>query len=273
MELKDTNLHPADAILTDMDLLDPAAPAEPELLAEELTQTEAGGGSLRRGLLSFAVVIAALLGLAVLWRWGPLSDLADVAALEAWGQWLRERWSGTLGVLAVYVIGSLIMAPITALIAATGLLYGPVKGLLVAAVGSLLGALAGYAAGAALGRKPVRRLAGTRLDRLNRQLARRGILSMTVLRLLPVAPFTVINLAAGASHIRFRDFLAGTVLGMAPGITGMTLFAGQLGRFVKEPNWVNFAVLAGLLIVIAGVAFWSWRRFARRPRGIAPGAE
>lgn len=270
--LSDPPLSPADILIADMDLLDPAAPAEPERLAEELV-TSGEDGSLRRGILRFGGVLITLLALAALWRWGPLSSLADVATLESWGAALREHWVGTLGVLAAYVVGSLVMAPVTALIAATGLLYGPVSGLLVAAAGSLLGALVGYAAGAALGRRQVRRLAGTRLDRLNRQLARRGVLSMAVLRLLPVAPFTVINLAAGASHIRFRDFLFGTVLGMAPGITGMTLFAGQLGRLLKRPDLVNFALLAALLLMIAGFAYWSWRRFVRRPGETAEGAD
>jgi uncharacterized membrane protein YdjX (TVP38/TMEM64 family) len=88
-----------------------------------------------------------------------------------------------------------------------------------------------------------------------------------------VAPFTVINLAAGASHIRFRDFLLGTVLGMAPGITGMTLFAGQLGRLLKRPDLANFALLGALLLMIAGFAYWSWRRFVRRPGETAAGGD
>lgn len=273
VELKDAPLGPADTLLADVDLLDPDEPAEPEQLAEELTSGGQSDGTLRRGIFRFVVVLLVLSGLAVLWRWGPLSELADVSALQAWGQMLQDRWVGTAGVLAVYVIGSLVMAPITVLIAATGLLYGPISGLLVAAGGSFLGAVTGYALGAMLGRRPVRRLAGTRLDRLNRQLARRGILSMTLVRLLPLAPFTLINLAAGASHIRFRDFLIGTFLGMAPGITAMTLFAGQLGRFAREPDLVNFALLAGLLLVIGVVIFWSWRRFGRRRGDMALPAE
>ncbi|HUF86264.1 MAG TPA: VTT domain-containing protein [Thermohalobaculum sp.] len=153
------------------------------------------------------------------------------------------------------------MFPVLALIAGTGLLS--VAGLAVATAGSLLGAVTGYAAGAVLGRDALRRLAGRRLDRISRQLARRSILAMTVVRLLPVAPFTLINLAAGAWHIRFRDFAAGTVLGMAPGIVAITLFSGQLGQLMRAPSAANAAILAGLLLLIAAVAAWGWRHFLR----------
>ena len=40
------------------------------------------------------------------------------------------------------------------------------------------------------------------------------------LRIVPVAPFTVVNLVAGASHISFRDFALGTLLGMLAGSDG-----------------------------------------------------
>ncbi len=110
----------------------------------------------------------------------------------------------------------------------------------------------------------MRRLAGGKIDRVSRQLGRRGILSVLIMRLLPVAPFTLVNLAAGASHIRFRDFALGTVLGMAPGIFAIALFSGQLARVLYAPDALSVGILAGLMLVIASAAAWSWRRFVRR---------
>ena len=86
---------------------------------------------------------------------------------------------------------------------------------------------------------------------------------MTIIRLLPVAPFTLINLAAGASHIRFRDYLFGTVLGMAPGITAITVFSGQLVRVIRSPDTLNLGFLIALLLVIAATAAYGWRKFVR----------
>jgi phospholipase D1/2 len=46
--------------------------------------------------------------------------------------------------------------------------------------------------------------------------------AIVAVRIVPVAPFAVINLFTGASHIRLRDYLIGTLLGMIPGAAGLT---------------------------------------------------
>lgn len=257
---------PPDAIdtaLAESELLDPRAPTPPERIADEFASEETGQVTLRKAFVRLAVVIAALLGLAALWRWGPLSEFADADALESWIQALRGSWSASLAMLGAYVVGGLVMFPVLILTVATGLIFGPLVGLLVAASGSLLSALLGYAAGALLGRNTLRRMAGGRLDRVSRQLARRGLLSMTVIRLIPLAPFTVINLVAGASRIGMRDYLLGSALGMLPGIAVITLFSGQIAEVVRAPDPLNTGILIGLLIVIAAAGAWSWRRFTR----------
>ena len=73
---------------------------------------------------------------------------------------------------------------------------------------------------------------------------------MVVVRALPVAPFTIINLIAGASHIAFRDFLLGTVIGMAPGTLLLVVFVDRIVAAVRNPGPLTFTLLA----LIAGVA-------------------
>ena len=74
----------------------------------------------------------------------------------------------------------------------------------------------------------MRRLAGSRLNRITRRLAKKGVMAIAVVRLLPIAPFSVVNAVAGASHIRLRDFMLGTALGMAPGIIVTVIFVDRV---------------------------------------------
>jgi len=222
---------------------------------------------LRKALIRLVVIVVGLLCLAALWRWGPLSQYADAAALEPWSEALRSEWTTAGAMLAAFVIGGQLMFPVLVLIIATGLILGPLDGLLVAACGSLLSAAIGYGVGALLGRKTLNRLSGGRLDRVSRQLARRGLLSVIVIRLLPLAPFTLVNMVAGASHISFRDFALGTAIGMAPGIVAITLFSGQLGEVMRAPKPVNVGLLVALALIILLVGIRSWRRFVRWRQG------
>ena len=73
----------------------------------------------------------------------------------------------------------------------------------------------------------------------SRAVTSQGILSVTAVRLVPIAPFTVVNLAAGALGISFRDYLIGTILGIAPGLIAMTLLGDRLLRIsnlVEKPK-------------------------------------
>jgi uncharacterized membrane protein YdjX (TVP38/TMEM64 family) len=66
------------------------------------------------------------------------------------------------------------------------------------------------------GRGELEPISGSRLRQLSRQLAKRGTIAVAVLRLVPIASFAVSNLAVGASHLVFRQFMVGSLLGDAP---------------------------------------------------------
>jgi uncharacterized membrane protein YdjX (TVP38/TMEM64 family) len=95
-----------------------------------------------------------------------------------------------------------------------------------------------------------------------RRLARRGILTVIALRMIPVAPFTAIDLFAGASYIRFRDYLIGTLIGMLPGVGVMAVFAeGNLG-LVHDADLHHFLVAAFSLVFIVGLMLLARPLFA-----------
>ncbi|MBI1849481.1 MAG: VTT domain-containing protein, partial [Planctomycetes bacterium] len=84
-------------------------------------------------------------------------------------------------------------------------------------------------------------------------------------RLLPVAPFTVVNLVCGASQIRFRDFAVGSAIVIGPGTGAVVLFADRVVAVAThpDPGTIGIAVSFGLALVI-GVA-WLGRVLGRTP--------
>src|SRR6202012_3037616 len=84
------------------------------------------------------------------------------------------------------------------------------------------------------------------------RVARRGIIAVVILRILPIAPFTIVNLVAGASHIRMRDFMLGTLIGMGPGVLLTVSFAHQLVAAMRHPTPLSFAVLIGIGVALVG---------------------
>jgi uncharacterized membrane protein YdjX (TVP38/TMEM64 family) len=81
---------------------------------------------------------------------------------------------------------------------------------------------------------------------------------------VPVAPYTFVNLAAGAFQIRTLDFALGTVIGMAPGLLAISFFGERLAHAVRHPGLESFLVLAGLAALIVIAAAWVQRRLRDR---------
>jgi len=242
-----TDLLPESAI-------DPVEPIDPEKLLEEFVPEDAAGGGTHRQR-RFILLLLGLVGLAAAWRWTPLGRWIDWETLVAAGALVRDHGAAPFIVLSAYVVGSLIVFPVTVMIVLTAFTFGPAIGFLYSLCGCLLAAAATYGLGRALGRDMVSRLSGFRVNRLSRRLARHGVITVATVRMIPVAPFTVVNLVAGASHIRLRDFLLGTVLGMAPGIAAVTLFEHQLEAVIRKPGLENFVLLAVLAAAIIGALF------------------
>ena len=96
------------------------------------------------------------------------------------------------------------------------------------------------------------RLLGTRWDRVHEQLRRRGLLAVVAVRVVPVAPFTLVNLAAGASGIRLADFVIGTLLGMGPGLVVLSFMGDRIVQVFAHPGVGEVALL--LLCAAAWVA-------------------
>ena len=112
------------------------------------------------------------------------------------------------------------------------------------------------------------RLGGTRVNLLSQSMARRGFVAVIALRLIPVAPFAIVNMVAGATHLRLRHMLLGTALGMCPGTLAIALFTDQLMLSLKQPGPGSYALLA-LTAALITVGMWGLRRWVgEQQRGL-----
>jgi phospholipase D1/2 len=188
-----------------------------------------------------------VIALALLWHYVPLAKPAAVrAAFES----VAGNPSTPFLVIGGFVAAGLVMFPVTVLIAAAAAAFGPWVGFGYAAAGALLSAIASYALGAAIGKRPLRNILGPRLNRVRQRVARRGVITVAAIRLVPIAPFTVVNLVAGASGIPLLNYVLGTMLGMLPGLIVISAVGHQLARIMTSPTTMDFVLL------IAAVTFW-----------------
>ncbi|MEQ8585570.1 MAG: VTT domain-containing protein [Thalassobaculaceae bacterium] len=200
------------------------------------------------------VTILCLIALAAVWTTTPLADFANVERLGP----LFDRLTGTvwtpLLVAAVYAVASLTMFPITVLLVLTAMTFEPVVAMLYAVFGTTLGAILTYGIGRWGGRRLVHRLMGHKLKSLSGKIGRQGIVAVLTLRMTPIAPFTLINILAGATHIRPWDFVIGTALGLLPSVVALTAVGESLWQLIAEPTITRVAILVGVLVAWFGLS-------------------
>jgi phosphatidylserine/phosphatidylglycerophosphate/cardiolipin synthase-like enzyme/uncharacterized membrane protein YdjX (TVP38/TMEM64 family) len=207
----------------------------------------------RIGRLVKVIGIALFVLLLVLaWRFTPLAELTDPAIIREFFSDIAEAPGAPAIMLLIFVVGGLVAFPVTLLIAATAAAFGPFFGFIYAGVGALVSAAITYGLGVLIGRRTLDDLMGPRLNRVRRAIATRGVLAIATVRMVPVAPFTLVNLAAGASRIPFVDYILGTMLGLLPGLTVMSALGHQIFNILTEPTLLNMIVF--VLVVIAWVA-------------------
>lgn len=176
-----------------------------------------------RAATSLAVSVILLIFVILMFVFGQnwLNDNLDLdsdTGLTA----LMERahaspWAIAL-VISVYVLLALTGFPQILLITATVLAFGPLNGALYSWIATMSSATVTFSFGHLWGRQWVQRFGGDRVRRTIDFLGAHGIFASALVRVVPSAPFIVVNSAAGAAHIPLWKFLAGTGAGIIPKI-------------------------------------------------------
>jgi phospholipase D1/2 len=244
---------------------DPERPIPPPAFLQNFVGERPRARHLGR-LAKVVGIGVAIVAMTLAWRFTPLSAFADPENIRQWLEGVADIPEAPLIVLATFVIGGLLVLPVMLLIAATAAAFGPWLGLAYGATGAIASAVVTYGIGAAIGRRGIEHVLGPRLNRVRRAVVQRGTLAVAAVRLVPIAPFTLVNLVAGASKIPFADYLFGTIMGMAPGLILMSALGHQTWTILREPTATNvslfiLAVLAWLGASIGAQAvLLRWRR-------------
>jgi uncharacterized membrane protein YdjX (TVP38/TMEM64 family) len=198
-------------------------------------------------LLALFVIAAIVL---LLWRWSPLVERASPEQLGPLLDRVSDSHFAGLIVVATYLVGSLIVFPVTALIAATGVAFGPWEGLIWASVGTLVASIVYYHAARLLPAELVDRWLGRWTRKMGRRFQRDGIVAIMIARNIPFAPFQLVNIVGGLANIRFTDYLVGTILGMAPTILALTILGDRLRGAWDSPTPAN------VILLLLAIALW-----------------
>jgi len=220
------------------------------------------------------IVILAVLALAYAMGWHQALSWEALGARRASLQQAvaDQPVLAALAYVGIYAAAVAVSIPGAVVITVSGgLLFGTVLGTVLAVAGAGIGAVLLFlAARSALGPLLATR-AGPLLDRLRPGLERDGFNYVLALRLIPVVPFWLVNLAPALVGMRLAPFALATLIGIIPGAAvfasvgagiGHVLDAGgtpDLGIILAPPVLLPLLALAALSLMPA-----LWKRWKDR---------
>jgi pyruvate/2-oxoglutarate dehydrogenase complex dihydrolipoamide dehydrogenase (E3) component/uncharacterized membrane protein YdjX (TVP38/TMEM64 family) len=207
----------------------------------------------RKRLLLLAVIAAAIAAFFVF-------DLKQYLSLEFFQAsrakidafYAAQPWQTAAAFFAVYVAVTALSLPgATIMTLAGGAIFGLLAGTVLVSFASSIGATLAFLVSRFLLRDWVRTRLGERLQAIDDGVATEGAFYLFALRLVPLFPFWLINLAMGLTSIRTRTFYWVSQLGMLAG-TVVYVYAGtQLGQFRISPGLVLAFALLGIFPLVA----------------------
>ena len=210
-------------------------------------------GDLRSTAKRFApvIAIAAGLGFAYLMGWqrfftlGFLAESRDglTAFVEA------NRWLSTLGFTAIYATAVAFSFPAASILTIfAGFLFGWLTGSLVVAVGATAGATAIFLVARSAFGDFLRARVGGRVKKLADGFEEDAFSYLLILRIAPVFPFFVMNIAPALFNVSLRAYIVATFIGILPGVFAYTYLGRGIGSVLDAAEAAGTSASVGDLI-------------------------
>jgi len=196
------------------------------------------------------------------------------AALAAWFLYLQDnlpafmewvRGQGLAGALIVglgYVVATVLMIPGSLITLMIGAIYGPWLGTAVVSPASVVGATCAFLLGRSVFRSSIEQKMGDgpKFSALTTAVEKEGLKIITLVRLSPIFPFSVVNYAFGLTRAKLSHYVLGSFVGMLPGTLLYVYLGAAVGDITKLASeglgdtgaaglWLKYGGLAITLVV------------------------
>lgn len=203
--------------------------------------------SPNRARIAFVfLALAAALGTAIALDLDQYLTLQTLADNRAWllDQVDRNAVVAVIAFIAIYAVSVAVSVPgATVLTVTGGFLFGTALGSAYAVIGATLGAIGVFMfVRAGLG-DSLKTRAGSSIDRLRRGFHENALGYLLFLRLLPVFPFFIVNLAAAILGVPLRAFALATLVGIVPGSLVYASIGNGLGFIIDGEAEIDLGVI------------------------------
>lgn len=163
---------------------------------------------------------------------------------------LHHYWAVFIGAMAVYTVSTALSLPVATLLSLTiGFLFGLWVGTALILISATLGATLVFLAARYVFAEAVSSRLGTTARKLISEFHQNDFNYLLFLRLVPLFPFWLINLATAFTPIKVRTYVLATAIGIIPGAFVFTNLGQSLGRIDSTDQLLSFKTLSALILL------------------------
>ena len=233
---------------------------------------------MNRGMFKKLAVVIAIVALAVVFKVFHLDQYLTLSYMKASQEHFAILYAHhRVTVVAVYIliyilVTSLSLPGAAVLTLAGGALFGLATGTIVVSFASTIGATLACAVSRFLLRDWVQGKFGDRIARVNEGVEKEGAFYLFTLRLIPVFPFWLINLAMGVTRMKLITFYWVSQIGMLAGTIVYVNAGKELAKIdslkgIMSPRLLGSFVLLGVFPLASKkvIAWYRGRKGLERP--------
>jgi uncharacterized membrane protein YdjX (TVP38/TMEM64 family) len=156
-----------------------------------------------------------------------------------------------IALILAYILRSVVLViPVSVLALTGGLAFGTWQGWAVIHVGAILGSSFAFIMARYFGREMIESSSWyqkKRVSQLDEKVAANGFKFTIIARLIPLFQYDALNFSSGLSKMKYRDFLLGTMIGMAP----HNLIGAMLGSEISNMLSPKFLIPLAIFFLLA----------------------
>lgn len=192
----------------------------------------------------------------------------EPSSVQDWFASASQEWYALPVTIVIFTVLAFIGAPQFALIGAAVFAFGPAEGFMYSWIATMVSATVNFWVGRFAGADVLKRYGGKTVNRISAFVGRNGFFASMIVRIVPSAPFIVVNMAAGVSRMSYFAFIAGAGIGVIPKTAVIAFFGGSLMALLAGGGWQAWAALAGAALAWIGLMLVA-RRMLRADTGLA----
>lgn len=152
--------------------------------------------------------------------------------------------------ISIYTLSTALSLPLASLLSLTiGFIFGLWVGFIIILFSATLGATLVFLASRYIYGEAIQQRMGGKIQKFLSEFHRHDFNYLLFLRLVPLFPFWLINLAMAFTHIRLKTYMAATFLGMIPGAFVFTNLGRTLGQIESPDQLISLKTLSAFLLL------------------------